>query len=217
MNTQLLSIIIILSFYQSFSQKKDTLYFYNLPHQIFTNSTARTIDASLSERSRELVDENIHAVVPQNVVLIRIEDSTITDRKSVNRHLIRLINQFENEGRIGKKNLSDTVSLFLDNMGYKNIIVMMGVGQKNGAQALTKGERAVGAVANVVIKGPIPAIISGVAPSVIVERANTSLYCLVLNKEEKKIDYYKSRNKNGIAFNAKVIKSLLEIVVSPYF
>ncbi|RFS15112.1 hypothetical protein [Emticicia sp. C21] len=213
----MLSIIIILSFYQAFSQKKDTLYYYNLPHQIFTNSSERTLDLSLSQHSRKLLDENIHSVIPENIVLIRIEDSTILDRKSVNKHLVRLINQFENEGRIGKKGLSDTVSLFLDRLGRKNIIVTLGVGQKNGIQTLTPGEKTVSTVASVLMRGPIPTIILGGVPSTYAVKANTSLYCIVLNKDERKIDYYKSRNINGAAFNDKVIKSLLGKVVSPYF
>jgi len=217
-------ILLFLGIYaQTFAQKPDTLYFYNLPYQILDTISPRVVDVKMSKDSRAIVDNHIKTLVPANTVLIKFSDTTYTHLKAVNRHLIRIIKKFEDGGIVNKKKLSDTISMFLEQLKYQNVMVVLGSGHKNMIIPLTQREKNNTVAASLIGSALIslatsPALLLNAGNiSDRVQRANTTLYCLVLNKDEKKISYYRSFSKNGMADIPLITELVLAKVVNPYF
>lgn len=202
MKTNALIVLITLIFSLKLSaQSSDTLYIYDMPHEILVEDRKIELNKTLSYKSRALLHQELDVHLSKTAHQYVVDSISLTN-KILNKEFLSIFDKILTAMPLRKIPISDTLKLFMSKQGIKKMAVFWNKGITLSIANHTQK----------VVRNTIFTSATGIPTFTI--KASTSLYCIVI--DEGKVVHYAKCAKNQEPLNITAKDILIEKVLRKY-
>lgn len=183
------------------AQSVDTLYIYDMPHEILVEGKKIELNRSLSYKSRELLHKELDWYLSKTAHQY-IADSISLSNKTLNREFLSILEKIQAAMPLRKIPISDSLKSFMSKQGIKKMAVFWNKGTTLSYDTYTQKS----------IRNSLFTSATGI-PTIVI-KASTLLYCIVI--EEGKVVHYAKSAKNQEPLNMTTKDIMIEKVLRKY-
>lgn len=202
MKTTTLIVLITLIFSLKLSaQSSDTLYIYDMPHEILLEDRKVELNKSLSFKSRELFHKELDWYLSKTAHQY-IADSVSLTNKILNKEFLSIFDKIMKAMPLRNIPVSDSLKFFMSKKGIKKMAVFWNKGTTLSYDSYTQKS----------IRNSLFTATTGI-PTIII-KGSSLLYCIVI--EEGKVVHYAKSAKNQEPLNMTTKDIMIEKVLRKY-